>query len=54
MIVKHILEHVGADILRYHPVGIGEVLMDQLRPCYKALGGKLRGTFIEHKLEIFM
>lgn len=53
MVVTHLLHHVGADVVAYHPVGIGEVLMENLRPLYKALGGRLRRAFIDQKLGLF-
>ncbi|MBI4587068.1 MAG: hypothetical protein HY717_23910 [Planctomycetes bacterium] len=53
IIVRHILEHVGARVLHHQRVDLGEVFMERLCSCYKALGGGLKRAFMDHELEIF-
>jgi exopolyphosphatase/pppGpp-phosphohydrolase len=52
VILKHLLEHAGAERVTQHPVDLGTVLMDRLRPHYRALGSRLRDVFIQRQIDI--
>jgi len=54
MVVRRLLEHVGAETLQYTRVDLGEVLLERLRPFRSALRGPIGRSFlIMHQLDVF-
>jgi exopolyphosphatase/pppGpp-phosphohydrolase len=53
LVVRHLMEHVGAQTLQYTRVDLGEVLLSRLRPFRGVLGGPIGRSFLLQHLDIF-
>ena len=53
MVVEHLMDHVGAKLLHYRDVAVGEAFMVHLKRFHKALGGQLRDEFGDYDFDLF-
>jgi exopolyphosphatase/guanosine-5'-triphosphate,3'-diphosphate pyrophosphatase len=53
MVVRRLMDHVGAERLHYTRVDLGEILLSRLEPFLGALRGPIRRSFLLQHLDIF-